>query len=87
MEIRASGGIGRRARLKIWFSQGSEGSIPSPPTTSCQILLSWHFFLAYLSDRCATQEENTNLEKSGYNFECLRKTPDFRSGVFVVLVD
>ena len=28
----ASGGIGRRARLKIWFSQESEGSIPSPPT-------------------------------------------------------
>ena len=26
------GGIGRRARLKIWFSQGSAGSIPVPGT-------------------------------------------------------
>ena len=28
----ASGGIGRRARLKIWFSQGSGGSSPPLPT-------------------------------------------------------
>ena len=27
------GGIGRRARLKIWFSQGSAGSIPVAGTT------------------------------------------------------
>ncbi len=33
IKLRASGGIGRRARLKIWFSQESEGSIPSPPTS------------------------------------------------------
>ena len=37
IEIRASGGTGRRARLKIWFSQGSEGSIPSPPTMILKI--------------------------------------------------
>jgi hypothetical protein len=26
------GGIGRRARLKIWYSQGCAGSIPVPGT-------------------------------------------------------
>lgn len=46
MEIRASGGIGRRARLKIWFSQGSEGSIPSPPTIS--LLYSQFYFMIRL---------------------------------------
>ena len=29
---RANGGIGRRARLKIWFQQWSVGSIPTSPT-------------------------------------------------------
>lgn len=45
IEIRASGGIGRRARLKIWFSQGSEGSIPSPPTNKIRLTLCQSYFI------------------------------------------
>ena len=37
MGVWASGGIGRRARLKILFSQGSEGSSPSSPTKCFEI--------------------------------------------------
>ena len=45
MEIRASGGIGRRARLKIWFSQGSEGSIPSSPTNKITLTMCQGYFI------------------------------------------
>ena len=33
------GGIGRRARLKIWFPQGSEGSIPFAGTLKNLIII------------------------------------------------
>ncbi len=46
MLLWASGGIGRRARLKIWFSQGSEGSIPSSPTNIVMTLKMCHFLIA-----------------------------------------
>ena len=32
VELSPNGGTGRRARLKIWLSQGSAGSIPVPGT-------------------------------------------------------
>lgn len=45
MVLWASGGIGRRARLKIWFSQESEGSIPSPPTNKISLLFWQRYFI------------------------------------------
>ena len=48
---RPDGGIGRRARLKIWFSQGSAGSIPVPGTLIIKELHSIvapYFFLQIL---------------------------------------
>src|SRR5580692_4317426 len=40
------GGIGRRARLKIWYSQGCAGSIPVPGTLATkQLCISMTAFL------------------------------------------
>lgn len=47
----ASGGIGRRARLKIWSPKGGEGSIPSPPTKRAKssFLLNSYYKISNLS--------------------------------------
>ena len=41
------GGTGRRARLKIWFLQGSGGSIP-PSGTKKPRSYDWGFFIMYI---------------------------------------
>ncbi len=48
MQICPDGGIGRRARLKIWLSQGSAGSIPvlgtNASTRKCRGVFFWMRF-------------------------------------------
>lgn len=48
------GGTGRRARLKIWLSQGSAGSIPvlgTNPTIPCRVFYLLHRSLGYQKKR------------------------------------
>ena len=44
------GGIGRRVRLKIWYSQGCAGSIPVPGTEKSCKLIYRAFLLALTND-------------------------------------
>ena len=48
MQLCPDGGIGRRARLKIWLSQGSAGSIPvlgtNASTRKCRGVFFWMRF-------------------------------------------
>lgn len=63
---RASGGIGRRARLKIWYSFECEGSSPSSPTTTSLLKPSRARARARSSDskRFPGQERHTPVWRS-----------------------